>query len=431
MKIFVKWFGNIGLAAGLLLYAALLQAEYLDSIVAVVEDDVILSSELRREVEIIKQKIATSNMMAPPDNILYKQILERLIIRKLQQLLAARSGIKVSDKMLNSSLTDIARQNNMSLDEFKLELQAQGMDYKEFAENVRNEIIINQLRGREIGERVRVTDREVKHFLETQGGSAAENVQYHLGHILVAIPEGASADAIRAAKSKAQNIVRKLRAGKDFEQMAIAMSDGGQALQGGDLGWRRKSQMPTLFVEEIDKMQEGMVSDPIRSPSGFHIIKMLAIKGMGKHMVTQTKVRHILIKTNELINDKEARHQLQVLRERIIGGDDFTSLAQAHSDDPGSAIKGGDLGWVAPGALVAPFEKTMNQLKIGEISQPVQTQFGWHLIQVLDREQRDDSEEYKRKLAREEIRKRKIEEETELWLRRLRDEAYVDIRIGL
>lgn len=406
------------------------RAEYLDSIVAVVEDDVILNSELQREVAMIRQKISASDMMMPPDNVLYKQVLERLIIDKLQRLLAERSGIRVSEEMLNSSLMNIARQNGMNLEQFQVELQRQGMSYEEFTENVRNEIIINQLRGHEIGERIKVTDREVEHYLETQGKEGAANIQYHLGHILISVPEGASASEIRQAKEKADRTVSELRSGADFKQKAVTVSDGGQALKGGDLGWRSIGQMPTIFVGEVENLQRGMVSDPIRSPSGFHIIKMLDIKGGDKHIVTQTKVRHILIKTNEMIDDQEAKRQLTVLKERIVDGDDFGTLARAHSDDQVSALKGGDLGWVTPGALVAPFEATMNELQLGEIGGPVQTQFGWHLIQVLDRQRKDNSEEFKKNLARDEIRKRKIEEETELWLRRLRDEAYVDIRIG-
>ncbi len=419
------------LGVSFLTVAPTVGAEYLDSIVAVVEDDVILDSELRNEVAIVRQKILASDMMMPPDNILYKQVLERLIIAKLQRLLAERSGIRITDEMLNASLIDIASQNGMNLEQFRAELENQGMDYQEFTENVRNEIIINQLRGREIGERIKVTDREVEHFMETQGKAGGDNIQYHLGHILVSVPEGASASEIQQSRKKAEQIVSELRAGQDFQQKAVNVSDGGQALKGGDLGWRSKAQMPTIFVDEVETMQQGTVSDPIRSPSGYHIIKMLEIKGAGagKHMVTQTKVRHILIKTNELVDDDEAKRQLTVLKERIVDGDDFANLARAHSDDPGSALKGGDLGWVAPGALVAPFETSMDELQIGEIGEPVQTQFGWHLIQVLDRQQRDNSEEFKKNLARDEIRKRKIEEETELWLRRLRDEAYVDIRI--
>lgn len=414
----------------LILFNALtVRAEVLDRIVAVVEDDIILDKELTREANAIAQKLRANNVMIPPEFILRKQVLERLIIEKIQRQLAEKAGIRVSDEMLRSSIADIAGRNSMSPEQFRVELENQGMDFAKFQENIRNEIIINRLRAREIGSRIKVTEREVAHYLETQGKVGQENVKYHLGHILISIPEAASASVIQKAREKAEQIISDLEKGDDFKQMAISISDGGNALNGGDLGWRTIGQIPTLFVDVATKMSRGEVSDPVRSPSGFHIIKMLEMEGVDKHMVTKTKVRHILIKTNELIDDEEAGKRLLALKERISDGDDFAVLAQSHSDDKGSAIKGGDLDWVGPGALVPSFEAAMKKLAINEISDPVQTQFGWHMIQVLDREDRDNSVEFKKNQVREEIRKRKIEEETELWLRRLRDEAFVDINL--
>lgn len=403
-------------------------AQSLDRIVAIVEDDVILDRELQAEVEVIAQRIKASNAMIPPDYILRKQVLEKLVIEKLQRQLAEKSGIALNDEMLASAAADIARRNNMTPAQFRVELEKQSISYRSFLENLRNEVIINQLRGREIGSRVNVTDREVEHFLETESKIGGESVQYHLGHILVAIPEGASAAVIQKAAGRAEEIVDDLRNGRDFVQVAMSRSDGSEALTGGDLGWRSINEVPTLFVDEVGKLQQGDVSDPIRSPSGFHVIKMLELKGGDQqHIVTKTKVRHILIKTNELVNDDEAKKRLNSLKRRIADGDSFDALARAHSDDKGSALNGGSLDWVAPGALVPEFEAAMNALAIDGISDPVQTQFGWHLIQVLDRKQQDDSEEYRKEQVREAIRKRKIEEETELWLRRLRDEAYVEV----
>jgi peptidyl-prolyl cis-trans isomerase SurA len=315
----------------------------------------------------------------------------------------------------------------MSVEQFRQELARQGMDYANFLNNIRNEIIINQLRGREIGGRIKVTDREVEHYLETQDKLTDASIQYHLGHILVAVKEGASATEIQKASAKAEDIITKLRAGQDFAEMAISQSDDANALKGGDLGWRTMSEMPTLFVTEVSHMIQGAVAGPIRSPSGFHIIKMLETKGIGQHTIVKTKVRHILVKTNELVDDAEAKKRLLALKQRIADGDDFATLARTHSDDKGSALKGGMLDWVGPNDLVKPFEEAMTRLAINEISEPVQTQFGWHLIQVLDRENKDDSDDYRKNQIRDAIRKRKIEEETELWLRKLRDEAYVEI----
>jgi len=403
------------------------QAEVLGKIAAVVEEDIILEQELDKEVATISQRIRASNTAIPPESVLRKQVLEKMIMDKLQRQLAEKAGINVSEDQIASSAADIAQRNNMSLEQFRTELERQGMPYKAFLDNMRNEIIINQLRSREIGGRIKVTDREVEHYIETQGKSGVENVQYHLGHILIALKESASSSEIQKAEAKANNLVKNLRAGQSFTQIAMSESEDDNALKGGDLGWRTINDVPTLFAHKVSQMQADEISDPIRSPSGFHILKMLEIKGLDSHVTTQTKVRHILIKTNELIDDDEAKKRLQALRDRIIDGDDFAKLARANSDDKGSAIKGGSLDWVNPGDLVKPFEETMNKLAINELSEPIQSQFGWHLIQVLDRKAKDDSEEHKKNLIRDAIRKRKIEEETELWMRRLRDEGFVEI----
>ncbi len=402
-------------------------AEVLGSIIAVVEDDVILERELQKEVAVIQQRIQQSNAQMPPAHVLRKQVLEKMIIDKLQRQLAEKAGITVSEEMLNSSAADIARRNNMNVEQFRAELEGQGISYQSFLDNMRNEIIINQLRGREIGGRIKVTDREVEHYLETQDKIGEESSQYHLGHILIAVKEGAASTEIQKAQSKADELVKKLRGGQDFSQTAISESGDANALKGGDLGWRTQSEIPTLFVNEVQQMKQGDVSEPIRSPSGFHIIKMVELKSMDNHMIVKSKVRHILIKTNELIDDAEAKKRLLALKARIADGDDFAALARAHSDDKGSALKGGSLDWVSPGDLVKPFEETMAKLRINEVSEPIQTQFGWHIIQVLGRENKDDSNEFKKNLVRDAIRKRKIEEETELWVRRLRDEAFVEI----
>lgn len=411
----------------LFLFSWQLQAQVLDAIVAVVEDDVILERELQSEVLSVVQRIQANKSEIPPNYILRKQVLEKLIIDKLQRQLAEKAGINVSEDALNNSVADIAQRNNMNVEQFREELTRQGMDYPTFLNSIRNEIIINQLRGREIGGRIKVTDREVDHYLETQDKLGDASIQHHLGHILVAVKEGASAAEIQKAQAKADEIVIKLRGGQDFTQMAMTQSDDANALKGGDLGWRTLSEMPTLFVNEASIMKQGDIAGPIRSPSGFHIIKMLETKGAGQHTIVKTKVRHILIKTNELVDDAEAKNRLLALKRRIADGDDFATLARTHSDDKGSAIKGGSLDWVGPSDLVKPFEDAMTKLAINELSDPVQTQFGWHLIQVLDRENKDDSNEYRKNQIRDAIRKRKIEEETELWLRKLRDEAFVEI----
>jgi peptidyl-prolyl cis-trans isomerase SurA len=418
----------VALFCSLLMSSFLVQAETVDRIVAVVEDDVILESELQREESTIRARMTESKAQLPPDSVLRKQVLEKMIIDKLQQQLATRAGVTVSEEMLNSSAADIAQRNNMNLEQFQAELEKSGISYQSFLDNMRNEIVINQLRAKEIGGRIKVSDSEVEHYMETQEKAGEEATQYHLGHILIAVKEGASASEIQKAQTKADGLVKKLRAGQDFSQIAISESDDNNALKGGDLGWRGINDIPTQLVEGVRKMRLNEISDPIRSSGGFHIIKMLGLKSdVDDHVVSTTKVRHILIKTNELIDDAEAKKRILALKARIADGDDFATLARAHSDDKGSALKGGDLGWVEPGSLVKPFEEAMNKLTINQISEPVQSQFGWHLIQVLDRKDKDNASEHKKNLVRDAIRKRKIEEETELWLRRLRDEAYIEI----
>jgi peptidyl-prolyl cis-trans isomerase SurA len=420
----------LGLSLLLVLISPVLQAETLDRIVAIVEDDVILESELMQEATSVARKLQANHVTLPPSNVLKRQILERMIVQKLQRQIAEKSGAQVSEEMLQNAIAEIARNNKMTPAQFRANLDKQGMSYKQFSQTISNEIIVNQMRSREIGSRIKVTDNEINHYIETHS-NLNDNDSYHLGHILIALPETASAKAIQKAKEQAVNIVAKLRKGQDFRELAMSSSDDEQALKGGDLGWRSAGEIPTLFADIVTKMQPGDIAEPIRSPSGFHIVKLLEAKGSlkmdEKHSTTKTKARHILIKTNEIINDDEAKKKLLALKQRLKDGDDFAVLARGNSDDKASALKGGDLGWVTPGALVPPFEEAMNRLAINQVSDPVQTQFGWHIIQVIEREKQDNSTEFKKSKVAEEIRRRKIEEETELWLRRLRDEAYVDI----
>ena len=428
MKRLIKQIAHIFL---LMITFNVIAADYLDGIAAIVEDDIILDSELVSEVQNIVARLQKQDVQLPPKEILYKQVLERLIIDKLQTQLAQRAGMNISDAYVNLSIEKIARSNRMSMETFKASLATEGMSFADFQKNVRKEITINQLRSREIGARIKVSDQAVKHYLETTMSTADRSVQNLVGHILLSLPEGADAKSIQKKSVAANEIVKQLRTGVDFKQVSVAQSESDSALKGGDLGWRTINQLPSLFVDAVKALQKGDVAEPIRSPSGFHILQLLDSTGNESHIITETHVRHILIKTNELINDAEAKKRLGVILARITDGDDFAALAKANSKDTGSAIKGGDLSWVVPGLLVPPFEKAMNDLALNEISLPIQTQFGWHIIQVLDRRTKDNTEKFKFEQARDELRKRKIEEETEHWLRRLRDEAYIDIRLGM
>jgi len=406
------------------------ERQMVDRVVAVVNDDVITSSELADETKNIKQQLRAQRMSFPPDDVLQKQILERMIVLQIQLQEAERRHIRADDDTINSTVENIARQNHMTLMQFTQELSREGVDYNVFRKRIGDEITVNRLQQREVANRVTVSEQEIDDYLASQQAQGSPNEEYHLAHILVAIPEAATTEKIQAAKQKAQKILEQLRQGEDFSQTAVAQSDGQQALTGGDLGWRKLGQIPSLFADKVTLMKVGDVSDAIRSPSGFHIIKLLETRNNdAQHVVNQTKVRHILIKPDLILSSEEAKKRAQQLKQRILGGEKFSDLATSHSDDKGSASQGGDLGWVNPGDMVKPFEEAMNKLAVGEISDPVETRFGWHIIQVLDRRQFDDTEEYKRNQARETVRQRKIEPALTNWLRRIRDEAFVEVRL--
>lgn len=406
-------------------------AESLDQIVAVVEDDVILESEFENNLMQIKQRIRQGNTQMPPESVLERQVLESMIVEKIQENLADRVGIKIDEETLRSGMQEFAQRNNLTMEELPRALSSQGIRYADFINQFRSQMAIGRLRASQVNSQIKVTDLEVENYLKTQGSVGADD-EYLLGHILIATPRAASPTEVQKAKDRADKLVDEIRKGLDFRQAAMSSSDDERALKGGELGWRKKSQIPSLFADVVDRMKEGDIQGPIRSSSGFHIIKMLGIKGSGEHLVTKLHVRHILIKPTETLSDQEARQKLLALRHRIENGEDFESIARGNSDDKGSAIKGGDLGWVqsGTGAFVPPFEEAMSRLAVNQLSEPVQTQFGWHLIQVLGRQQTNDSGDIQKNKAREEIFKRKVEEETELWLRRIRDEAYVEIRLG-
>jgi peptidyl-prolyl cis-trans isomerase SurA len=406
------------------------QRQALDRIVAVVNDDVITALELNTELQSIKQQLRSQRMSLPPDDVLQKQVLERMIVLNIQLQDADRRHIRVDDEAINNTVENIARQNNMTIMQFSQALRSDGLDYSEFRKRIGDELTINRLQQREVANRVTVTEQEVEDFLASQESQSAPSDEYHIAHILVSIPEAATAERIQSAKQKAQKILDDLNQGTDFAQLAVAQSDGQQALEGGDLGWRTQAQIPSLIAATIANMQEGQYSDAIRSPSGFHIFKLMDKRSNEvQHIVNQTKVRHILIKPDLILSSSEARKRIEQLKQRIEGGEDFAQLATTHSDDKGSATQGGDLGWVNPGVMVQPFEEAMNALPIGQVSDPVQTRFGWHILQVLDRRKFDDTEEYKRNQAREVVRQRKIEPAMANWLRRIRDEAFVEVRL--
>ena len=401
----------------------------IDRIVAVVNDDVIVHSELRARMQSVVEQLRKSGVPTPPQDVLEKQVLEQLILDRLQLQIAAETGIRVDDETLNRQIADIAQQNNLSLREFRDILERDGYDFGAFREEIRNELIKSRVQQRQVQDRVQVTDRDVDNYLATQAKQGGDNPEYRVSHILVAVPEGASPEELAAARAEAEDIAARLKDGANFGRVAAAESDGRQALEGGDLGWRKAGELPTLFEEVVPKLDKGEVSDIIRSSSGFHLVKLADVRGADRHVVKQTHAQHILIKTNEVTNSEVARSRLNVLRSRIVDGANFNDLARANSDDTASAVKGGDLGWLSPGDTIPPFEKAMDALAVDEISQPFETQFGWHIVQVLGRRDRDSTEEFRRAKAAEALRRRKIDEELQSWFRQIRDEAFVEYRL--
>ena len=406
------------------------QVEQIDYIVAVVDEDVILFSELNGEILKIVAQLNDRGARIPPREVLERQMLERLILEKLQLAKATQLGISVGEDILSQAVGNIARRNEMSLSEFRQALEESGISFRGYREGIRNQIIISRLLEQEVQRRIRVSDQEVRSFIAKQEGTAGNPAEYHLFHILIATPEGATPDELEAAHAKAERLVQELRSGLDFSTAALTESDGRQALEGGDLGWRPANQIPTVAADIIAEMERGEISDPIRSPSGYHIVKLADYRGGERKIINQTHARHILVTTNEITSDDEARVRLEQLKQRIEGGDDFATLARSNSDDKSSAIKGGDLGWVTPGDLVPRFEEEMNSLALEQISAPFRTEFGWHIVQVLARREHDSTETIEKTEAREAISKRKFTEESALYLRRLRDEAYVEIRLS-
>jgi peptidyl-prolyl cis-trans isomerase SurA len=402
----------------------------LDRIVAVVEDDVIMDSELNYRLDQIRQQIRSRGNQPPPDSVLIPQVMERLVIERLQLQRAASMGIRIDDIALNEAMENIARENRMSLPRFRELLVAEGIDFQRFREQIRDEMAISQLRRRQVDNRIQVSEQEIDDLIASESGAIDQDVEYRISHILIPLAEGATPADIQEARERAES-VRKLALDEDrnFSELAVSESGGQQALEGGDLGWRSAAQVPTVFARNVVLMREGDVSEVIRSPSGFHIVKLEGRRGGERARITQTHARHILISPTAVLSDERARERLESLRQRIAMGDTFEDLARAHSDDRGSAMRGGDLGWSDPGDLVPQFEEVINTLPPREVSEPFRTQFGWHIAEVLDRREHDSSRQLMRAQARDIIRDRKREDETELWLRRLRDESYVELRL--
>lgn len=401
----------------------------MDRIIAIVDQGVITEQELLDRTRSVKTQLEKQGTALPPDNILARQVLERLIADSLQLQMAAQTGIKVDDTQLDKTIERIAAQNKMSVDEFRELLEKDGIQLRKFREDIRSEITIARIREREVDNKLNISEGEIDNYLTTQANRGEVQDEFEIAHILIRTPEDASPEDLEKAKTKTQEALKLLAEGESFSQVSASHSDAPNALEGGSMGWRNGSQLPDVFLEVLKPMQKGEISKPIRSANGFHILKVTDRRGgTSTLMIGQTHARHILIKLTQVVSEQEAKRKIDGIKERLDNGAKFEEMARQLSED-GSANSGGDLGWVNPGDTVPPFEKAMNELGLGEISEPVLTPFGWHIIQVTERRQQDMTKEATRLKARQEIRARKSEEAYQDWIREMRDRAFVELRL--
>ena len=409
------------------LTAAAHAGQPLDRIVVVINDGVVLQSELDQAMATGRRQLAERKIALPPEDVLRTQVLERLILTRVQTQRAQEAGIRVDDRELNEVLTNLAQQNKMTLSEFAEAVKKEGIEYLALREQIRDEIMINRLRSREVEQRVLVTDQDVELFLANR--SRLDQTEYRVSHILIAVPDGASSEARVKARAEADGLLKKLQDGADFAQVAIASSDGQQALQGGDLEWRAGSNLPELFADAVQKLKPGELSGVLENASGFHILKLVDQRGgETRKTISETRAQHILLTPNAVRNEEQTKQQMRQLHDRIAKGEDMAELAKKHSDDPGSKQSGGELGWAPAGVYAPEFEKALAALQPGQLSAPFRTQFGWHIAKVLERRSRDTTDETRRARAKQAIANRKAAEEYDMWLRRLRAEAYVEYR---
>ena len=397
----------------------------LDHIVVVVNDEVITNSMLDNRLNDFKKQLDLSQLSRIKPETLKKQVLERMIRDTIQLQQAKQFGLTVDDLMLNRMLEQLASSNNMTLETFRDTIEAEGLNYTRFREQTRDELLINQLQQRIVASKISVSDQEVQQYIEQNEDNDNAKVSYHLGHILIATPESASPDDISKARKKADEVYKELQSGANFEDIALKESSGRNALKGGDLGERKANELPQIFVNAVKNLNTGDISKPVKSASGFHILKLVN-RSSDQVMIKQTHARHILIRPSSEVSDEQARQTLLSIKKKLKEGKKFSELASEYSEDPGSKIKGGDLGWAGPGDFVDTFENVANNLPIGQVSEPFKSAFGWHILEVLELRDHDQTKTNKENQARNTIQKRKMDEEIRLWLRRIRDEAYVE-----
>ena len=404
--------------------------ELLDRVVAVVDSGVIMESQLNSRVEEILQRLKNDNAELPPLNLIEEQVLDRLIIEEIQLQIADRAGIKISDSELNQTLARVAAQNNLSLEEFRIKLEGEGTSYRSFRDTIRKELIIQRVQRGKVGAKIDISEQEIENFINSEEGKTQLAEQYNVQHILLSVSRGSTEKEIEEIKINANSLISRLNDGESFEKLAASFSAGQNALEGGYLGWRTEAELPSLFAEVVTELKVGEIASPLRSGAGFHILKLIDKRGNTVKFLDQTLARHILVQPSEIRTENQAEELINTIYERLTSGEDFKQLARQYSEDPGTKMDGGELGWSNPGDYDPAFEQTLNATKIGELSKPVKSSFGWHVIEVMDRRNEDVSQEEQKDRAFRIIFDRKFEQELQSTLIELRAEAYVDIKLN-
>ena len=405
------------------------ELQLLDGIAAIVNDDVVMLSELRAETEMIYQQLLRTQNQAPPRDALAGQVLERLILDKLQLAIAQRAGAQISESELDQAVAQVAEGQGLSVEQLFAQAAADGLSRDWVRDKIRNEVIIGRVQQSIVNRRITISDQEIDNFLNTSSSELLNAEELQLGHLLLPLSSGTDEQTIAATREKAEALREQILQGADFRQLAVLHSSGQNALQGGDLGWRAANQLPTAFAIALRDLEPGQATAPIRTDAGFHLLKLYQRRGGDANLVRQSHVRHILVKPNEIRPDEQARALAAELRQRILDGESFATLAREYSDDTGSALKGGDVGWSLPGKFVEEFAAVAESIPLHQVSEPFKTQFGWHILEVTERRDQDFSEEIQRSQAQNALRQRKFAEELQIWLRELRDEAFVEIKI--
>ncbi len=415
----------------LALFAAVAAAQYreLDGIVAIVDEDVVLSSELVSRLDAVRKQIVEQNVQMPSENVLVSQLMERLVLENIQLQLARRRGIEIEDETLTRAVDGFAEQNNMSLAEFRQALADDGISYRVFREDIRREMLIQRLQRGMVNRRIIINEQDVENLLDSPYYQQLLSDEFRVGHILQAIESNSSDQVVKAAAKEAERIVADLRAGAKFKETAIAKSAGARALEGGDLGWRRAGELPSLFAEQVIALEVGETADPIKSSSGFHIVQLLDQRGAGVQTEEQTLLRHILVQPSTVRSAEETDGLIHQIHQQLVGGGDFCALAAEHSEDPGSALNCGDLGWTTGDQFVPAFVEAMNNTEAGSLSKPFESRYGWHVLEVQDRRTQDMGEMARRNMAHQILHQRRFDEELQAWLKEIRDEAFVEYRL--